>query len=115
MKFRLSQRQTIPIELLIALPAQTFVQLLRGMIVDRRLQGQAVGLRVLCQLMSALHQGTSHAKLARLHSHVEVVEDPLSRQIHRREHGIEMHKADRSRVVTGEEQPVSYTHLTLPT
>src|SRR5271166_390 len=91
-----SQRQTIPVELFIALPAQALVQLLRGVIVDRRFQGQAVGLRVLCQLMSPPHEGASHAKLAGFFNHVEVVENPLSRQIDRRENGIEMHKADRS-------------------
>src|ERR1035438_10563594 len=36
-----SQRQTIPVELLIALPAQTFIKLLGRIIVDRRLQGRS--------------------------------------------------------------------------
>src|ERR1019366_3791066 len=67
-----SQRQTVPVKLLIALPAQTFVKLLRRIIVDRRLKGQAVAWRAPRQPMSALHQGASHPKLARLSNHVEI-------------------------------------------
>src|SRR5271157_3406376 len=72
-------RQEIPIKLVVAFPAQTLVELLRGVVVDRRLQGQAVSLGCFGELPGAFHQCTPHAQLARFRRDKQVVQNPLPR------------------------------------
>jgi hypothetical protein len=88
-----SQWQEVAIELIVALPPQALVELLRSLVVDRRFQGQTVCLRRFGKLASTLHQGTRNAELSRFRHDEQVVQYPLPRQIDGREEGVQIHEA----------------------
>src|SRR5271169_2750480 len=80
---RLSDRQEVTIKLFVTLPAQPFVEPLRGEVAGGSFEHQSIGLGAFGKLAGAIHECVGDAVLTGVRSDVQVVEDPLAGEVGR--------------------------------